>query len=643
MTAPVWTATTQHITAHPGVALSGFSRGGVTGALVGVVTSDSAVTTSFPFGDQLPTGITLSASNNGDGSYSIVAVGTVPGGTANSSTVVTIAATNATSSAYSDGTMFSVAALVPPVFNSASLGDAHEGVEFYQTLTGWLLTSQNRPADWSVSAGALPAGLEIIDNWQDSSHSILSGTPTEAGTFSFTLTATTSDGSVSKAFTLVVTPPHVGPKSIAPSTFTASQLADGSITVRVDVEGSWDTTFPANDAFTTEVSIDGGVSYQDSLTGDISTGLDGTISVPRIPSVRLRARLYEPTAVPTTSYAVPEGGSGDYIEIDTSAPAATAPCSLDVKRTLYSTPTLTATVTVLPPQNDFQVQASVIELHVKVGTAAPQVAWTVPTTPGTYTHQVTGLGMDQDSTIRFGLFTSHPQLASGALRGRLSGILSLSDLELAPGNTATRDIVSGQFVVTAHLVSGRSGENEAVFTHAHLHADDGMDTQWFPDTAPQPIGNGDLTFTGTPDHAFQPGAEVNWSIMLTDDDGNLVKSFTTDPGSYTVPYATAEEINNAVLAPGVASMVQAPFSRFRFEVRFIAPVPAAAERQWHAQFRIGGGAWQELAAGFSDISANGFNVTTPALHGEQEQDYRFIGTHATDGSEAPVLVYISAV
>lgn len=55
------------------------------------------------------------------------------------------------------------------------------------------------PISWSVSIGALPAGLSI-----NSSTGVVSGTPTTEGTSNFTLQATNSGGSDTQAFSIVV-------------------------------------------------------------------------------------------------------------------------------------------------------------------------------------------------------------------------------------------------------------------------------------------------------------------------------------------------------------------------------------------------------------------------------------------------------
>src|SRR6202035_5208543 len=58
------------------------------------------------------------------------------------------------------------------------------GVPYTDTLTA---TGGTTPYTWSVSAGTLPAGITL-----NASTGVLAGTPTVAGTFSFTVTVTDS-------------------------------------------------------------------------------------------------------------------------------------------------------------------------------------------------------------------------------------------------------------------------------------------------------------------------------------------------------------------------------------------------------------------------------------------------------------------
>ncbi|MFN7973831.1 MAG: Ig domain-containing protein [Acidobacteriota bacterium] len=69
------------------------------------------------------------------------------------------------------------------------------------------------PYTFAVTAGALPAGLTL------SPVGLLSGTPTTAGTFNFTVTATDATGCTgSQAYTLVINPTNCGAITVSPAT-----------------------------------------------------------------------------------------------------------------------------------------------------------------------------------------------------------------------------------------------------------------------------------------------------------------------------------------------------------------------------------------------------------------------------------------
>ena len=90
-----------------------------------------------------------------------------------------------------------------------SLAKGNVGVGFEATLvaTGGA-PSQNGvdppPYTWAITSGSLPAGLTFNDEYVD--EVFLSGTPTKAGTSSFTLQVTDSagGGTVSQAFTIAI-------------------------------------------------------------------------------------------------------------------------------------------------------------------------------------------------------------------------------------------------------------------------------------------------------------------------------------------------------------------------------------------------------------------------------------------------------
>ena len=81
-----------------------------------------------------------------------------------------------------------------PTITTTTLTDGTVGTSYSQTLTATGTT----PITWSVSSGSLPTGLTL------SSDGKISGTPTTAGTYSFTVTATNTGGSDSKPLSITI-------------------------------------------------------------------------------------------------------------------------------------------------------------------------------------------------------------------------------------------------------------------------------------------------------------------------------------------------------------------------------------------------------------------------------------------------------
>ena len=113
---------------------------------------------------------------------------------------------------------------VCPSISTASLRPAAVQKSYSATLTA---AGGKTPYSWAVVSGGLPLGLSL------SASGVISGTPTKAGTFGFTVRVTDSSGpalTATKAFAIVVrlaiTPPSL-PNATVNSAYSASLAAAG--------------------------------------------------------------------------------------------------------------------------------------------------------------------------------------------------------------------------------------------------------------------------------------------------------------------------------------------------------------------------------------------------------------------------------
>jgi hypothetical protein len=145
----------------------------------------------------LPNGLSLSASG------AITGTPTAIGG---SSFTVQITDANGVT-----GSKMLMLAVDAPLVLTTVFADAYVGTAYSQALSA---TGGKTPYTWSISAGALPAGLMLM-----AASSTVAGTPSTAGTANFTLTVTDANGSSSSTpFTVNV---------FAAPTITTTTLPDG--------------------------------------------------------------------------------------------------------------------------------------------------------------------------------------------------------------------------------------------------------------------------------------------------------------------------------------------------------------------------------------------------------------------------------
>jgi hypothetical protein len=207
------------------------AAGAATQAYTGSVTASAVaptiITTSLdPMNQGSAFTQTLSASGTTPITYAI-ASGTIPGGLTLSSVGVlsgtptgagafnfTVRATN--SGGFDDqafsGTIS--ASSIAPTITTTALTTLTVGTVFSQTLSA----SGTVPLTWTLSSGSLPAGILLTSNT-----GVLSGTPTTAGAYNFTITATNSAGSDPQAYTGAVVSAAVAPTITTATLNTLSQ------------------------------------------------------------------------------------------------------------------------------------------------------------------------------------------------------------------------------------------------------------------------------------------------------------------------------------------------------------------------------------------------------------------------------------
>ncbi|MCW2065754.1 UNVERIFIED_ORG: uncharacterized protein YhjY with autotransporter beta-barrel domain [Stenotrophomonas maltophilia] len=185
--------------------------------------------------------------------------------------------------------------VAPPtiVINPATIPGATVAVAYSQTLSASGGTAQY---GFAITAGTLPAGLSL-----NTTTGALTGTPTAAGTFNFTVTATDANSFTgSRAYTLAVAPPVI---LIAPSALTGgtvgaayseSIIASGGIATY-----SYAITAGALPAGLT-LSSTGSLSGTPTAGGTFNFTVTATSSSTGVGAPHTGSRAYSTTFLPAT-------------------------------------------------------------------------------------------------------------------------------------------------------------------------------------------------------------------------------------------------------------------------------------------------------------------------------------------------------
>ncbi len=212
----------------------------------------------------LPNGVTLSSA------------GLLSGTPTQSGTFTpTITATNGTAPDATQTFTLTVNAATIAV-NPATLPNGTVGTAYSQTITA---TGGTSPYMFAVTAGTLPTGLALTPG------GALSGTPTAAGTFNFTVTATDANGATgSRAYAVTINAANTAPTITAnPTAQTISAGGTGTSTITITDEDAAGVVLTGASSNTTLVPnaniVFTGTGASRTLTVTPAAGQTGTAAI----------------------------------------------------------------------------------------------------------------------------------------------------------------------------------------------------------------------------------------------------------------------------------------------------------------------------------------------------------------------------
>jgi hypothetical protein len=167
----------------------------------------------------------------------------VTGLTGGASYTFTVAATNAAGTGPPSAASVAVTVNVVPTLNNPPPPDGQINVAYSDQLT---VQGGTGPFTWTISAGALPAGVTL-----NGLTGLISGTPTVSGTFPFTVQVTDASGrTATQALSLTIVPLTLTLTGLTPSFVIA-----GTPFQTVDTSGAVTMTVTTNSPSGYQVSV----------------------------------------------------------------------------------------------------------------------------------------------------------------------------------------------------------------------------------------------------------------------------------------------------------------------------------------------------------------------------------------------------
>lgn len=175
----------------------------------------------------LPGGLTLAAVSGNTASATISGTPTAAG-----AFTFTLRVTNGTSTATKSFTI-TIADSTPTITITGSLPNGTMGTAYSATIASDCAGT----CSWSVSQGALPGGLTLAAVSGNTASATISGTPSAAGAFTFTVQVTNGTSTGSKSYTITIQNTQTRNDSIATATPLTNGTFNPSISPYADLSG----------------------------------------------------------------------------------------------------------------------------------------------------------------------------------------------------------------------------------------------------------------------------------------------------------------------------------------------------------------------------------------------------------------------